>query len=275
MVWQSDPSPSHSPSSLDPKLRREPFLDTLIRQHLSDPSRFTLRDIRDEVETFMFEGHDTTAWGVIWAAYIIGLHPDYQHRIHAEVDALYDAKTTTPYDPLVANNNNTLHQGRHDGNHNIDHEPDLSLQDLKKGLPFTEACVKEAQRLYPSVSIFTRVTETEFQIGSATIPPGVNIAIIPSLIHRNSDYFPDPEHFRPERFLSKEKRHPYAFVPFSAGPRNCIGQRFALMEEKALLAMIFRKFKVTSLDPQEKVIPCASLITKSSGPIRIRLEARH
>lgn len=264
-----------TPESVEQK-RREPFLDTLIREHLTNPSQFTLSNIRDEVETFMFEGHDTTAWGVIWAIYMIGLHPEVQEKIHAEVDALYDAKTTASSDGKVSPVMENPRRLSHDGDHDTDAAPDadLTLEDLKKGLPFTEACVKEAQRLYPSVAVFTRVTESDFRIGCSTIPSGVNIAVIPSLIHMNPEYFPDPEHFRPERFLSKDKRHPFAFIPFSAGPRNCIGQKFALMEEKALLAKIFHEFKVTSLDPQERVVPSASLITKSSGCIRIRLQPR-
>lgn len=270
--------------------KREPFLDTLIREHLREPLQFTLLNIRDEVETFMFEGHDTTAWGVIWAVYIIGLYPECQQRIHFEVDSLYEAQNLTTKSYTSPSSSNTTSS---DINHN-DHveyerqasreyrhmhtqaeDQDLTLDDLKLRLPYTEACVKEAQRLYPSVSVFTRQTESDFKINpTTTVPAGVNIAIFPSLIHMNGDYFPDPERFRPERFLSKEKRHPFAFIPFSAGPRNCIGQKFALLEEKALLAMIFRKFKVTSLDPRESVVPCASLITKSKGPIRVRLEAR-
>ena len=252
--------------------KREPFLDTLIREHLRDPYQFTLINIRDEVETFMFEGHDTTAWGVIWAVYIIGLHPECQEKIQTEVDSLFDAhsiktKSKTSFTKYDVNNN-------HSENH-YDMDEDLTLEDLKQRLPYTEACVKEAQRLYPSVSVFTRVTESEFRINPTTsIPAGVNIAIFPSLIHMNADYFPDPERFRPERFLSKDKRHPFAFIPFSAGPRNCIGQKFALLEEKALLAKMFRKFKITSLDPREIVVPCASLITKSNAPIRLRLEPR-
>lgn len=262
MLMSSNEADTGPAGGSDEDKRREPFLDTLIREHIRDPKHFTLRNIRDEVETFMFEGHDTTAWGVIWAVYIIGLHPEVQARIQTEVDSLYEA--------LISGNQTDINNNNDDGS-KLDE--DLSLSDMK--LPYTEACVKEAQRLYPSVAVFTRVTESEFKINQSTIiPAGVNIGIFPSIIHMNPEYFPEPEKFRPERFMTKDKRHPFAFVPFSAGPRNCIGQKFALLEEKALLAKIFRKFNITSLDPRETVVPCASLITKSNMAIRVKLETR-
>ena len=228
--------------------KREPFMDTLIRTHLKDPHEFTLLNIREEVDTFMFEGHDTTAWGVIWSTYLLGLHSECQEKLQAEIDAAYDSK---------------------------DNDEDLDLEDLKMKLPYTEAVVKEAQRLYPSVPTFSRALKADMKIGKdIVVPAGCVVCLYPRVIHRNPNYWPEPERFIPERFMSNIKRHPYAFIPFSAGPRNCIGQKFAIFEEKALLAKIFRKFKVTSLDQRDRVEVTSSLILKAIDPIRLRLELR-
>ena len=228
--------------------KKEPFMDTLIREHLNDPEEFTELNIREEVDTFMFEGHDTTAWGVIWCTYLLGLNPDCQARVQEEVDLLFAEKGD---------------------------EQDLTLEEMRMGLNYTEAVVKEAQRLYPSVPMFTRVAAKDTKVKDSDVPAGTFMLIIPTLVHHSDKYWPEAQKFKPERFLSRERRHPYAFVPFSAGPRNCIGQKFAMLEEKALIAKIFRKFKVTSLDHRDVIVPSASLILKSSIPIRVKLEVRH
>ena len=232
----------------DGSRRKEPFMDTLLREHLKSPKELTELNIREEVDTFMFEGHDTTAWGVIWSTYLLGLYPDCQQRVQDEVDTLFAGKSGD--------------------------DEDLTLDEMRSGLPYTEAVVKEAQRLFPSVPLFSRQVTKETQVGDYTVPAGAFFVVVPTLVHQNPKYWEDPMRFHPERFLSRERQHPYAFVPFSAGPRNCIGQKFAMLEEKALIAKIFRKFRVTSLDQRDCVIPAASLILKSNVPIRVRLQPR-
>ena len=233
--------------NFDESKKREPFMDTLIHEHIKNPDNMSLINIREEVDTFMFEGHDTTAWGVIWSTFLLGLNPLCQEKVHAEVDAAYDSKTD---------------------------DEDLSLEDLRLKLPYIEAVVKESQRLFPSVPIFSRVLDSDLKVEDLVIPAGVNVVLLPRVVHKDPNHWPDPERFIPERFLSNVKRHPYSFIPFSAGSRNCIGQKFAILEEKALLAKIFRRFKVTSLDHLDHVSITASLILKATDPLRVRLQAR-
>lgn len=224
--------------------KRMTFMDTLVLQHLSDSTSITKKEIREEVDTFMFEGHDTTGWGLTWATYLIGLNPDAQARVHEELDEIFDC------------------------------EREITFEDLRR-MKYLECCIKEAQRIYPSVPLLGRtITDDSAVLGGFKVPKGVAVIILPSLVHRDTKHWPQPERFKPERFQDEGARHPYAFIPFSAGPRNCIGQKFAVLEEKAILASLFRKFKVTSLDHRDRVKPSPALILKSKVPIRVRMELR-
>ena len=105
---------------------------------------------------------------------------------------------------------------------------------------------------------------------------GTTANILTYMIHRDEKYYPEPEKFDPDRFLQENSkdRHPYAFIPFSAGRRNCIGQRFALMEEKVMLAAILRKFEIKSLKTTEELQPRTELILRPESGIPVELKLR-
>uniref|UniRef100_A0A8C1G691 aromatase n=1 Tax=Cyprinus carpio TaxID=7962 RepID=A0A8C1G691_CYPCA len=199
----------------------------------------------------MFEGHDTTAASMNWALHLIGSHPEVQKAVQAE---LWEV-----------------------GRESIK----MLVNDLKK-LRYLECVIKESLRIFPSVPLFAHsICKTchisrwqQFVTLPNTVPKGVNAVIIPYALHRDPRYFPEPEKFRPERFLPEKSkgRHPYAYIPFSAGPRNCIGQRFAMMEEKVFLAMILHHFDVEVCQSREELRPLGELILCSKKGIWIKLQ---
>ncbi|KAL2077679.1 hypothetical protein ACEWY4_027183 [Coilia grayii] len=226
--------------------RRRAFLDMLLKARDEDGNYLSHRDVQEEVDTFMFEGHDTTAASMNWALHLIGSHPEVQRRVHQELDEVFGAS---------------------DG--------PVTVEDLKK-LRYLDCVIKETLRIFPSVPLFARSLCEDCHINGFKVPKGVNAIIIPYALHRDPRYFPEPEEFHPERFLPENSvgRHPYAFIPFSAGPRNCIGQRFAMMEEKVVLAWVLRHFEVQACQDREQLRPMGELILRPESGIWIRLRRR-
>ncbi|NXJ75175.1 CP4V2 protein, partial [Trogon melanurus] len=226
--------------------KRKAFLDMLLNATDDEGNKLSYRDIREEVDTFMFEGHDTTAAAVNWVLYLLGRNPEAQKWVHRELDEVF-GKTERP----------------------------VTMDDLKN-LRYLECVVKEALRIFPSVPMFARVLREDCSIEGYQIPKGTNVLVLTYALHRDPEIFPDPEEFRPERFFPENSkgRHPYAYVPFSAGPRNCIGQRFAQMEEKTLLALILRRFWVESCQKPEELGLSGELILRPNNGIWIKVKRR-
>uniref|UniRef100_A0A8C7ZW86 aromatase n=1 Tax=Oryzias sinensis TaxID=183150 RepID=A0A8C7ZW86_9TELE len=226
--------------------KRKAFLDMLLNTTDENGNKLSHQDIQEEVDTFMFEGHDTTAASMNWALHLLGSHPEVQRKAQQELQEVFGAS-----------------------------DRPATTEDLKK-LKYLECVIKEALRLYPSVPFFARRLGEDCHINGFMVPKGANAIIITYTLHRDPRYFPEPEEFRPERFLPENAagRPPYAYVPFSAGLRNCIGQRFALMEEKVVLSSILRKFNVEACQVREDLRPVGELILRPERGIEIKLEKR-
>ncbi|KAI9560159.1 hypothetical protein GHT06_014170 [Daphnia sinensis] len=224
------------------KKRNLAFLDLLIEAS-QDGKVLSDLDIREEVDTFMFEGHDTTAAAINWSLFLLGNNPEKQEQVSEELIRVF-------------------------GNS----DRPVTMADLNE-LKYLECCVKEALRLYPSVPLLARQLMEDTTICGYNLPGGATVLAAPFLIHRDPTYFPEPDCFKPERFFPENirGRHPYAYVPFSAGPRNCIGQKFALMEEKVILASVLRRFHVKALDKPEGLPTLAELILRPRDGIRVHL----
>lgn len=137
--------------------------------------------------------------------------------------------------------------------------------------------IKECLRLYPSVPIIGRVTGEDIETPSGYhIPKGTGLIIEIYDMHRNPNLYENPEQFIPERFLSENcnNRHPFAYIPFSAGSRNCIGQRYALWELKAALCGILRTFKLEAVTKPRDLKFISDLVLRTEGPINVKFVKR-
>ncbi|KAM9856665.1 cytochrome P450 4V8 [Aulostomus maculatus] len=234
---------SDSESDQGPRKRRA-FLDMLLKTTDDEGNHMSHREIQEEVDTFMFRGHDTTAASMNWALHLLGSHPEVHSKVQQELQEVFGAS-----------------------------DRPVNMDDLKK-LKYLECVIKEALRLFPSVPFFARSLCEDCHINGFKVPKGANAIIITYSLHRDLRYFPEPEEFRPERFLPENSvgRPPYAYIPFSAGLRNCIGQRFALMEEKVVLSSILRNFSVEACQKREELRPMGELILRPESGIWIKLE---
>uniref|UniRef100_A0A3Q3VRL8 aromatase n=1 Tax=Mola mola TaxID=94237 RepID=A0A3Q3VRL8_MOLML len=226
--------------------KRQAFLDMLLKTTDDDGNRMSHQDIQEEVDTFMFRGHDTTAASMNWALHLLG-KPCNSLKHCLLLCLLCKGTSDRP----------------------------ATMEDLKK-LKYLECVIKEALRLFPSVPFFARSLGEDCHINGFKVPKGANAIIITYGLHRDPRYFPEPEEFRPERFLPENSvgRPPYAYIPFSAGLRNCIGQRFALMEEKVVLSAILRNFNIEACQKREELRPAGELILRPEKGIWVKLEKR-
>lgn len=217
------------------------FLDILLTAQDEDGRGLTDLEIRDEADTFMFEGHDTTTSGMSWTLYCLAKHPEHQDKIREEVRHVLMGREWLEYEDL-------------------------------KDLNYTTWCIKEAMRLYPPVFDIIRVTTEDMDISGYMIPKGMIVLLDILRLHRHPDHWENPEEYNPLRFhpTNAEGRHPYAYVPFSAGYRNCIGQNFALNEVKMVIASIISRFQVT-LDESHQVEMMQRIILRAKNDIKIKL----
>lgn len=228
--------------------KRLAFLDLLLEHHLKNVEpKLTEEDIREEVDTFMFEGHDTTAMAISYTLFLLGHHDEIQQNIHDELDSIFGK----------------------------DKSRQIGTEDLSQ-MKYLECCIKETLRIFPPVPIIARQLKDDVMIEGHKIPKDTTALVPIYATHRDIEIYPNPERFDPNRFLPEQtnRRHPFAYIPFSAGQRNCIGQRFALMEEKIILANILRNFKVKSLIPIDQIIVAIELVTRNKTPLTVQFTPR-
>jgi cytochrome P450 family 4 len=139
-----------------------------------------------------------------------------------------------------------------------------------------DCCVKESLRLYPTAPITSRILGEDVEIDGKTIPAQTNVFLMYFLLHRDPKSFPDPDRFDPDRFSldNQQERHAFSYVPFSAGPRNCIGQKFAKMEVKVLTSSILRKYRLRSSMTVEEIPLCSELTIKPKHGLRVAFTRR-
>ena len=180
--------------------------------------------LRVEVTTFLLAGQETTSLALTWTWYLLSQHPDAQRRVEEEIDTVL-AGRAPEYADLV-------------------------------NLPFTRMVVDEALRLYPPAWIFSRQALSDDQVSGYHVPRGWIVFVVPWVLHRLPALWDDPERFDPDRF-SQEKsanRPKFAYLPFGAGPRQCIGNQFALIEAQLIVATLAQQYRLL-LVPGHEVEP--------------------
>ncbi|XP_060108382.1 ultra-long-chain fatty acid omega-hydroxylase [Heteronotia binoei] len=221
------------------------FIDVLLLakdengQHLSD------EDIAAEADTFMFEGHDTTASGLSWVLYNLARHPEYQDQCREEIQDLLRARGME----------------------------EIEWEDLSQ-MPFTTMCIKESLRLHPPVTVVSRRCTEDVRLPDGRVIPKGTICLVSIYgTHHNPAVWPEPEVYNPYRFDpgTCQQQPPLAFMPFSAGPRNCIGQNFAMSELKVALALTLLRFRVHP-DESQTVRRKPELILRAENGLWLRVE---
>lgn len=228
--------------------RSEPPRDDLVglmmaARHPSTGEPMDDKALMDEITTMIIAGHETAATTMNWTWYLLSRHPRVEAELHREVDRL----------------------GRDDA-------PDF---DDLPALGYARRVVEETLRLYPPVWLFSRRAAGEDRLGAYTVPAGADVFISPYFLHRRADFWPEPEVFDPERFAADrvKERHPYAYIPFSAGPRRCIGDFFGLVEMQIHFGLMSRHLRLRYAgDGEPEIEPAMNL--RSREPLVFAAEPR-
>ncbi|XP_050362453.1 cytochrome P450 4g15 [Nymphalis io] len=227
--------------------KRLAFLDLLL-ESAQGGVVITDEEIKEQVDTIMFEGHDTTAAGSSFFLSLMGIHQDIQDKVVEELDQIFG-----------------------------DSDRPATFQDTLE-MKYLERCLMETLRLFPPVPIIARHLKQDITMPSngKKIPAGATVVIATYKLHRREDVYPNPAKFDPDNFLPERSanRHYYAFVPFSAGPRSCVGRKYAMLKLKIILSTILRNFRIHSDLKESDFKLQADIILKRAEGFKVRLEPR-
>ncbi|XP_030758491.1 LOW QUALITY PROTEIN: cytochrome P450 4g15-like [Sitophilus oryzae] len=229
--------------------KRMAFLDLMIE---ASQNGVVINDeeIKEQVDTIMFEGHDTTAAGSSFFLCQMAAHPEIQEKVVQELDEIFQGSDR------MATFADTLE------------------------MKYLERCLLETLRLFPPVPIIARQLQQDVKLASnpnLTLPSGATIVIAQFKVHRLEEiYGPNPDKFDPDNFLPERaaNRHYYAFIPFSAGPRSCVGRKYAMLKLKILLSTILLNYKIKSNYKEEDYKLQGDIILKRADGFKISLERR-
>lgn len=194
------------------------------------------RFLRDQIASMLTAGFVSTGESMFWALFLLARHPQVQARARAEIR----------------------------GNGEVAHDQD------SRPPTYLTAVLNESLRLYPPAWFIGRVAKQDMRLGTVEIGAGTRLICSPYILHRMPSVWPDPEAFRPERFLPGASVAPRAFIPFSIGSRACIGRSIAMMEMSALIGAMLSRFDI-SIDSSEPVELAAALTMHPRKPVRFRL----
>uniref|UniRef100_A0A8C7AEI6 Cytochrome P450 4A11 n=1 Tax=Neovison vison TaxID=452646 RepID=A0A8C7AEI6_NEOVI len=216
------------------------FLDILLFAQMENGTSFSNKDLRAEVDTFMFEGHDTTASGISWILYALATHPEHQQKCREEIQSILGDDSSITWDHLDQ-------------------------------MPYTTMCIKEALRLYPPVPGVDRELSKPITFPDGrSLPKGFLVTLSFYALHHNLKVWPNPEVFDPSWFAPGSSRQSHAFLPFSGGSRNCIGKQFAMNEMKVVVALTPLCVELAP-DPFRVPVPTPRIVLMSKNGIHLHL----
>lgn len=201
------------------------------------------RQIRDEAVTLILAGHETSAMALSWTLYLLATHPEIEDRLVEHLEASL-------------------------------HGAPAGTEDLPR-LTYLKQVVQEAMRIYPPVWGYVRRAEEETELGNYVLPPKAWIGIVTWALHRHPEFWPDPERFDPDRFAPERARERdfFAYLPFAAGPRTCIGAGMAMLETQLILAQLVPRFRMRVV-PGHPIEPEAKVTLKPRHGIPVTLSRR-
>jgi len=210
----------------------------LMARDEDNGERMSDKHLRDELMTIFGAGHETTATTLTWVWYVLATHPEIEAKLHAELDNVLQGRRPT-------------------------------MEDLPR-LSYTSQVIKEAMRLYPPAFATSRDSIDETEIGGITFPKGTSFFINIYGMHRDSRFFANPDVFDPQRFSPENEKtiDKNAYLPFGSGPRVCIGNAFAMMEARLLLATMAQQYRLT-LPADMKVEPARRFTLRPRNGLRM------
>lgn len=197
---------------------RTDILSMFVAARHDDGSPMSEEEIRDQLQTLLIAGHETTAISLAWSLYWLHAHPEKLAKLRAEIDAL---------------------------------GPEASPDELAK-LPYLDAVCLETLRLHPIVPDVIRKLKKPLVVDGFAVPAGLNVGIVTSVIHQDATLYPNPTAFEPERWLSKRPT-PFEYMPFGGGHRRCVGSAYSDYEMRIVLATIVARFEL-ALDGDDKPV---------------------
>ncbi|XP_077588233.1 cytochrome P450, family 3, subfamily A, polypeptide 65 [Stigmatopora nigra] len=216
------------------------------KEDINNQKGLTDHEILSQAMIFIFAGYETSSSSMCFFGYNLATHPSIQETLQKEIDETFPNKVRPNYDDLMQ-------------------------------MEYLDMVMNESARLYPIVNRLERVGKASVEVCGLTIPKNSVVMIPIYTLHRDPSLWPEPESFKPERFSKENKDNidPYAFLPFGAGPRNCIGMRFAVLMMKLALVEILQHYSfVTCKETEIPLVLSADGFTSPKNPIKIKLMPR-
>ncbi|XP_063235051.1 cytochrome P450 4C1-like [Bacillus rossius redtenbacheri] len=196
----------------------------MVSTMVENPGLLSIEELQDQVMVGIAAGTDTTAYAVATTLMLLGLHQDVQRKVLEEQESIFGKDTSQP----------------------------VTTRDLQQ-MVYLEQVINETMRLYPILPIMARRVDEDVSVNSYTLPAGTIVIIPIYLVHRNPEYFPNPDTFDPDRFSRKNiaSRLACSFIPFSYGRKKCLGKSYAYMAMKTMLSVLLRRYEVLECGSRE------------------------